>query len=308
MRVGPDIGASWDRVVRCARPATLMYFLNGRVWHNDPDCIMLRDPLTLDNGRAWASFVALSGQLNLVSEWLPDLPPEKLDAYKRTIPNHGKTTARPVDLFQRDMPRIWQLTSGTGDDRIDVVGLFNWNAPPRPATRRGGAAMEEPTTQAVTKLETGPVTIQLDSKQLGLPTGEYVAFDYWGNQFLPAISGPTSFELPPGSCKVIALRRKLDRPQVVSTSRHVTQGVADLWNCTWDAAAGVLRGTSQVVGGEEYELRIDPAGRAVERVEIAGDASAATVESRRDGKHLRVTLKSPATRELAWAVQFGGVK
>src|SRR5439155_4189168 len=131
--------------VRCARPATRLYFFNGRVWHNDPDCLMLRDPLTVDNARAWASWIAISGQMNLVSEWLPDLPPEKLDIYKRTIPNHGKITARPVDLFERDMPRIWQLTTGAGEDRRDVIAVFNWNRA-KETKSDAGTSLEEPTT------------------------------------------------------------------------------------------------------------------------------------------------------------------
>jgi hypothetical protein len=37
-RTSRPIGA---RVVRCAKPASYLYFWNGRVWHNDPDCLML---------------------------------------------------------------------------------------------------------------------------------------------------------------------------------------------------------------------------------------------------------------------------
>ena len=158
------------------------------------------------------------------------------------------------------------------------------------------------------KLETGPVTIQLDPKQLGLPAGEYVAFDYWSNQFLPAMSGPQSFELPPGSCKIIALRRKLDRPQVLSTSRHVTQGAVDLSACQWDAAAGVLRGKSKVVGGDRYEFRIDAAAAQLSNCTVSPDDRTAGVkaDARQDGRHVRVTLDGPASREVAWEVRFAG--
>ncbi len=54
MRIGPDIAAKWDNVVRCAKPASQMYFLNGRVWWNDPDCLDAAHPLTVDEGRAGA--------------------------------------------------------------------------------------------------------------------------------------------------------------------------------------------------------------------------------------------------------------
>jgi hypothetical protein len=292
MRVGPDIGASWDRVVRCAKPASRLYFLNGRIWHNDPDCIMLRDPLTLANAQAWASFVALSGQLNLVSEWLPDLPAEKLDAYKRSIPAYTGPSARPVDLFQRDLPRIWQLTRGRGDGRVDVIGLFNWNDP-KTSAKKGES-------------DSGPITLSLDFKRLGLPPGKYVGFDYWANQFVEPFSENKEFELPPGSCRIIALHRKLDHPQVVSTSRQVTQGLVDLSNCHWDAASGILSGTSKLVASDPYELRIDAAGAALADADIASDARQAgvKVDSKQDRDHVRVTIQSPSTRQVSWQVQF----
>jgi hypothetical protein len=294
MRVGPDIKADWGAVVRCAKPATWLYFWNARVWHNDPDCLMLRDPLTLENARAWGSFIALSGQLNLVSEWLPDLPPEKLDVYKRTIPNHRVLDARPVDLFERDLPRIWQVTEGEGDDRRDVVGLFNWN-------------FDKPTTQPA-GAEVGPVTVTLDLAQLGLGAGEYVGFDYWGNEFMPKIGDNTTFTLPPGSCRVMALRRSAKHPQVVSTSRHIAQGLLDLTYVRWHNDKNALTGRARVVGGDDYELRLDAATAHAAAAELSADDRAAGVSAslKQDGRLVRVTLKSPRTRTVEWDVRFAG--
>jgi hypothetical protein len=309
MRVGPDIKAEWGAVVRCAKPATYLYFWNGRVWWNDPDCLMLREPLTIDNGRAWASWIALSGQMNLVSEWLPGLPPERLDIYKRTIPNHAKLSARPVDLFEREMPRIWHLSYGEGDDRTDVVGLFNWNFAQR---RQSGdsAAMEEPTTQeaqAAKRGEVGPVKITLDPAQLGIPGGadaKLVGFDYWGKAFLPTFRGPQEFELRPGSCMVVALRKKLDRPQVLSTSRHISQGLVDVADVKWDAAKRTLSGRSRVVAGDPYELRIDTAGAKAQAANMKGDEKATVTPLKQEGSALRLTIDSQETREVAWEIRF----
>jgi len=103
-----------------------LYFLHNRLWHNDPDCLMLRDPLTLDQARAWGSSIAVNGQLNIVSEWLPGLPADKLDIIKRSIPNHG-LCARPVDPFEKDPAQIWHLTAGAGQQRKDIIGFFNWD-------------------------------------------------------------------------------------------------------------------------------------------------------------------------------------
>jgi hypothetical protein len=79
--------------------------------------------LTLDNARARASFVALTARLNLVSEWLPDLPKEKLDAYLPHDPEPPAPQRPPGrDLFERDPPRIWHPTAGEGDHHLDLIG------------------------------------------------------------------------------------------------------------------------------------------------------------------------------------------
>jgi hypothetical protein len=317
MRVGPDIGAKWDNVVRCARPASILYFWNGKVWHNDPDCLMLRDPLTIENGRAWGSWIALSGQLNLVSEWLPDLAADRLDIYKRTVPNHGHT-ARPVDLFERDLPRIWHLTWGEGDDRHDVVGLFNWNHPAAAPKNVANATQEEP-TEAASKTqkpdgEGESLKLTVDAQQLGIPDAQnakFVGFDYWGNAFIPAFSGKTDFDVPPGTCKIIALRRASDHPELLSTSRHVSQGLADVIEANWDAAKHTLRGKSKLVGNDPYELRIDAASMKVADASVSADdhgAGVTAAQANQQGRQVRVSITSPATREVTWEVHFAAAE
>jgi hypothetical protein len=263
---------------------------------------MLREPLTIENGQAWASWIALSGQLNLVSEWLPGLPPERLDIYKRTIPNHGRADARPIDLFEREMPRIWHLSYGQGDERVDLVGLFNWNFPDR-KNRKDASAMEEPTTQeadAAKRGEVGAITIKLDLAQLGLPSDiQLVGFDFWAKEFVKPFTGTQSFTLPAGSCKVLALRKRLDRPQLVSTSRHVTQGLVDVVKVDWDGSKHVLRGKSKLVADDPYEIRIARNG-----AKFVGVSASASAEVMPDGDNVRVTLHRPTSGELDWELRF----
>jgi hypothetical protein len=313
MRVGPDIKAEWPAVVRCAKPASWLYFWNGKVWHNDPDCVMLREPLTIDMARGWASWVALSGQINLVSEWLPALPKERLDIYKRSIPNHGGT-ARPVDLLDREVAQMWHLPWGEGENRHDVVGMFNWNSPKNVKT--GSGALEEPNAPGAKKPaekpdpDAGkPITFTIDPARVGLPVAKgYIGFDYWKNEFVAPFSGSREVEVPAGACSILVLQPQADHPQLVGTSRHVTQGAVDVLACTWDAAAKTLRGKSKVVAGDDYELRLfAPAGAKLGNVTVASDAKGdgVTATSKQDGQQVRVMVKSPVTREVDWEVQFG---
>ena len=96
---------------------------------------------------------------------------------------------------------------------------------------------------------------------LGLDSGKtYLVYEFWSRQFLGAHAG--SVELPAISSmglQSFAIRELLDRPQVVSTGRHLSQGGVDLVAARWKG--NTLTGTSRVVAGDRYELAVyAPAG------------------------------------------------
>lgn len=280
MRVGRDIGANWGSIIPCVQMGSRLYFLHGRVWHNDPDCLMLRKPLTLDQARAWGSWISISGQLNMVSEWLPGLPADRLDILKRSMPNHG-LCGRPVDLFENPNPRVWKLTAQR-PTRRDVVGLFNWNAK-------------------------APADISVDLRTLDLPrsaSGKYVGFDYWADKFVAPFGGKLTAKLPPGSCRVIALRAVEDRPVLVSTSRHITQGVVDVQAEAWNAASNTLSGTSRLVAGDPYELRIFAPDHTLVSAEAAAGNGALATKVSQKGPNVRVTITGTDGGLTKWKVIF----
>jgi len=288
MRIGHDISANWRSIRGCAVPTSHFYFFHRSVWFNDPDCLMLRRPLTVDQARAWGSLIALSGQMNVVSEQLPDLPAAKLDVVKRTMPNHNGL-GRPIDLFANRLPKIWHYRGSRGGVPTDLIGLFNWS-------------------------DASAARIGVRLAQLGLPAGNdnrYVGFDYWDSALVGPFAGRLDATLRPSSCRVIAIVPCLDRPQLVGTSRHVTQGVLDVASVAWDAEKHVLTGRSVVVGGDPYELRITapPVGgktwsaRSAEAFG-AGATQALPLKLRQAGPLVRVTIDSPTGGEVRWQVRF----
>jgi len=283
MRIGADIGAEWKAIIGCVPMAARLYFWNGKVWYNDPDCLLVRDPLTLDQARAWGSLIALSGQMNMDSDWIPGLPPERLDILKRTMPNTGQV-ARPLDLLQTDMPACWHLRSGEGAARRDVVGLFRWQ-------------------------EAQPASTELNLARLGLPAGEdasYVGFDYWENKFVPAFHGACPIDLPPDSCRVIALQKASGQPQLLSTSRHVAQLLQEVESLQWDAGRKCLRGVSHVIAGDPYELRIHCGHFALSAAAVSAEdlAAGVAVTAKDEKPFLRVGITTPQSRAIAWEITF----
>jgi hypothetical protein len=63
-------------------------------------------------------------------------------------------------------------------------------------------------------------------------------------------------ELPPNSCRILAVRAVENHPVLVSTSRHVTQGIVDVIGEKWDVTTKTLSGISQIVGNDSHELRV----------------------------------------------------
>lgn len=280
MRVGPDTGAGHIGAPHGSRN----YFLHGRVWQNDPDCVSVRASTPLARARLNATWTAISGQLFYNSDWLPDMPGERLEILKRTIPAHG-LLPRPVDLFENDPARVWLLTDARSTPRRDVVAFYNWD-------------------------EAKSATISVDLRRLGLPATKYAAFDFWANKFVPPVRERITVSLPAASCRILALRPTADYPQLLSTSRHVTQGIVDVREEKWQPSSHRLTGVSRVVAGDPYELRLvvpvgDRSWRAT-RFEVADDDAAAGVKTRfaQDGPKLRATLTSPVSRDVRWQAAF----
>ena len=241
MRIGPDFNHDGQGLLTGVIRGARLYFLNGRIWWNDLDPALLRgdgnrvvninikdEKRNIENLRMLPSWVALTGAVYLSSDWLPDLPKEKIEIMKRCMSPHN-AVSRPVDAFNKQISSIWLTTDIKSGVRRDIIGIFNWDTIPH----NFGAKTDW------TGLENDKV---------------YFAYDFWGNKILPDISNSFNYDLQPRTCKVIAVRAKSNHPVIVSTSRHVTQGIVDIKKEEWKN--GILFVTSEIIGGDDYEIRI----------------------------------------------------
>jgi hypothetical protein len=117
---------------------------------------------------------------------------------------------------------------------------------------------------------------------------------------------------------VIALRPAEGHPVLVSTSRHVTQGIVDVTNEQWNPATQELTGTSAVVGNDPYELRIagmnDGGPWKLVSVTVSSDDAVAGVaiaprEAAGDdwAGWRRVGIDSKQNRSVRWTLKFAGL-
>ena len=231
IRIGGDVGARIGRACKPAIQATMacLYMNNLGFW-TDPDVVCVRPPLTLDQARALG---------HAGGHHRPTADDQRRHAQARRGPRGDSADdSSPWPTSGRWNSTRWRASRGSSicgwprrrPDNGTSWPLFNWD------------------TRSTTSL-------RLDPQELGWPAGGYVYYDVWEKKLLGAGAGGLTLGLPTTSCKLVAARPMADHPQLVGTSRHITQGADDLLEARWDSAAGRWAGRSRVVGGDPYQLR-----------------------------------------------------
>lgn len=280
-RIGADVLPNWDGFKFALRATMEYYFLHNIAWYADPDVLVVRAPLPLEQARAWATLQGLTGQAMLTSDRLMDLSAERVELLRRVYP---AVDIVPMDLFKSDRnKRIWDLKVNHLGRSYDVVAVFNFD-------------------------ETRTRPTYVSWKDLGLPEDRPVhVYDFWNREYLGAWERGVTVDLSPASSRVLTLLPQENRPQLISTSRHLTQGWVDLISQNYNQTTNSYRGRSKVVRNDPYELRfVFPRGKnfviksAVARsttgtlpVKISNHQGWATAE-----------FSSPQTTEVSWSVSF----
>ena len=138
MRIGPDVDASWPGIQPPARAAGLRSFYHRSTWLNDPDCLVVRPPLSRAAAEVWASVVSITGGLTLFADNLPKLPPDRLALLQRTLPVASLAgRALETGVAERDAaPAIV-----AGDDVYPINGPWRFRTGDDPAY--GSRAFDE---------------------------------------------------------------------------------------------------------------------------------------------------------------------
>jgi hypothetical protein len=278
-----DVIATWEGMQWYVYYSMEHLFKNNIGWYTDPDGLCVRPPgtvgdcpqekyvggQTLEEARVWTTFVGITGQLLMASDQMYSLPEERVELLRRVFP---VADIRSVDLYPYHgaRPRIYDLRiSKPGVGEWDVVALFTW------------------------ELGTDPV-MTIDPERLGLREGWYVYYDQWRKELLGVSRTAFDVDVPAHTCRLISVRPFTGEPQLIATSRHITQGADDLEQAVWDADTGVWSGHSHVVGDDPYELRfLVPPGWIV-----------VTPECRREGALAVLTLRTSDNQLVPWQVEF----
>jgi hypothetical protein len=237
--------------------------------------------LTLDQARAWAALQGLTGQALMSSDRLMDLSDERVELLKRVYP---AANIRPLDLFPAGRnKRIWDLKVNHLGRQYDEVGVFDFSDVNSERTR-------------------------LSWKDLGLPSQTAVhVFDFWNKEYLGAWAEGMMVETAPASCRLLTLLPANDRIQVISTSRHLTQGWLDLVALSQNESGETFKGASKLIRNDPYELRfVFPRGTnyAASSAVARGPAGELQVRIANHQGWAVIQMTAPQTGEVAWEVRF----
>jgi len=195
---------------------------------------------------------------------------------KRTAITSGANPA-PIDADQFGPVCPWWLNEFDRPfEHWNVLHRLNWNAKPAAKT-------------------------EVVFADLGLdPAKTYLVYEFWSQKFLGSFRKRVELpEIKAMGLASFAIREELDRPQLVSTSRHLSQGGVDLVAVGWKNNS--LSGRSRVVASDRYELVIHvPTGYRLKSAEVANQKAEAVAT----GDLVRVVWNPSKTDEVEWKVVF----
>lgn len=261
-------------------------FLNNVAWWCDPDAAANLYKSPVEPARLNAQARVLTGQQFLTDDVWTKVPPPIRRVWQQSFP---MLDIRPVNLYP--IKDNWK-TYDVFDLRIarpyrtwDVVGLFNYDEK--------------------------PIRKELDLSRLALEAEEVYIFEYWSSTYLGRFNRDAKIVRPmkEHEGQVFSMVPVVyDRPALLSTSRHLSQGGLDLENVHWqqNGQDWIVRGQStHLVPGDEYVM-VFACGRYRVKSTHSSDSPLNVISPapRRGGAIARLQCTPHANRTLNWQVTF----
>jgi melibiase-like protein/alpha galactosidase C-like protein len=250
---------------------------------------------TLPEARTLVSYVALTGVVYPVASVMPELPEERVQLLKATMPT---MPILPMDLFSRGTDAIWDkfkhvtpdyyvhnypdvldLKVNAAAGAFDIVALTNWRSVPQKQR------------------------VNLEAK-LGLPGGKpYVVFDFWNQKEIGVIDQALEADIEPHDTRVLFVHPLLDRPQLVGMSRHIS-GTYSIQKLEWIASQHRLDGRSDAPTDATYTLWIHlPQGMHPTRFAAHAGTRDIAITHNLNGRSLAIRFQGQH-EPVDWEVEF----
>lgn len=277
----------WDIVEPTGRWATDVFcgmicyeYINNIVCYLDLDDYYVRDTTDFDQARSWATMIGLGGTTMMDEDPIAQLSEDRIEIMRRIYPT---VDIRPIDLYNSPDRRkhVWDLKINQRGRLYDVVGFFKsdfwYNS-----------------------------DLAIRWNEMGWnPDDKYHVYDFWNKQYLGEWSNDMPVDAPVDECRLFSFVKAEDYPELISTSRHITQGWVDLDTLAYDTASMVMSGISSVVGDDPYQLRfavpndVQNSYRAV-----SAEVDGLPFKLSQDSNFITLDFTSPQSVHVSWKVYF----
>ena len=273
--VHPNEPVKWENILLQSRCTVNQIFAHSIVFWSDPDCMLVsQGALAREQAQVEATVVALPGQQTFAGDRLAELAPDRVKLIQQALPVCDTHPAKLYPQFGR-LP-VWDLKVARPFGDWHVVALFNWDD----VAKEIGVGFDE----------------------LGEPAErDFLAWEFWTEKYLGVKSGLLAMEVPARSVRLVAMQPAKNRPQFLTSDRHLTQGAVGLEDERWDGKRLTLKVAA--VGGFPQKVRIAvPEGWAAESATL--DGAPLEVRQEFDGRVLAAEILVDSTRSVGLSVDF----
>lgn len=285
-RIACDANPKWQRVRMQIAEAARWFHAQRILFLNDPDHICART--RPEWAQALLSHVSLTGGLFMLSDPIASYDEQRIRMIQQVLPPLPTRTAETGPLDMHYPAFAWTKEHGAAyqggvemawDDvndqkALEIAGVQDTMNDAHPFSSlwafhlKTGAG----TWCVAGRFATMPLRASsIPLTALGLePERPYAAFDFWAERYLGTVN--QSLRVPAlavGCCQIIAFRERLDHPQFLASTRHVSMDAVSVRAQRWED--GVLElDLAGVAGATETYWFHCPKGWALAAIEAEG--------------------------------------
>lgn len=230
-RVGNDIFEWNDFIEEGLKKTARFYPFHNIVFYNDADNVIIREEYNnFEQAKSRVTFVGMLGLPVTLGDNLPDLPEERTELLKRCIP---ALDIHPMDICRSEFKDtlITNLSISCKYEKYNIVSVLN--------------------TAEIAK-ET-----EIVLSDIGIEISNPLIYEYYSDSVINTDENKIAVSLKPYETKVFSIRENTGRPQIISTSRHISQGVLEIETINWNTSDNVLSFSVNLVEDDLYTVTLN---------------------------------------------------
>jgi hypothetical protein len=278
-RIAQDAMPNWAGMQMQLVESARWFFTHRVLYQNDPDHVCVRAPL--EWSRSVLSLVALTGQLFMLSDALEEYDEQRIWMIQRCLPPLTTTTGETGPLntdyaaftwtklhsFQvikdKDLRKPFAAQPTENEEAYNMAGEWETINDDHPFSSLWAIHLDTEVgrwciASRFASLPLRAARVELSNLALDAER-EYLVFDFWRQHFVGRIKNDLACPaLPLGHCQILAIRPALDHPQLLSSSRHISQDAVSVKGQSWTENALVLELEGVSGTSETYWIHVPP--------------------------------------------------